>query len=59
MSLILHSPKMLPDSALVLAMPRLSYSLEEVILLIVAGAAFVLTLISLRRRARVMKKSEE
>ena len=45
--------------ALVLAIPRLSYSLEEVILLIVAGAAFVLTLIPLRRRARVMKKSEE
>ena len=44
--------------AVVLAIPRLSYSLEEVILLIIAGLAFILTLIPLRRRSRAIKKSD-
>ncbi len=44
--------------AVILAIPRLSYSLEEVILLIIAAIAFVLTLIPLRRRTAAIRKSE-
>lgn len=45
--------------AVVLALPRLEYAIEEIILLTLAGLAFVITYITLQRRSRAMKKSKQ
>lgn len=45
--------------AVVLAIPRLKYSLEEIVLLVIAGLAFVITFIILQRRSKAMKKSKQ
>lgn len=44
--------------AVVLAIPRLNYSTEEIVLLAFAGLAFVLTFITLQRRSKAMKESK-
>ena len=45
--------------AVVLAIPRLKYSPEEIVLLALAGLAFVLTYVTLQRRSKAMKKSKQ
>ena len=45
--------------AVVLAIPRLKYSIEEIVLLAFAGLAFVITFITLQRRSKAMKKSKQ
>jgi hypothetical protein len=44
--------------ALILAIPKLNYSSEEIVLLAFSGFAFVFTFVTLQRRSRAIQKSK-